>query len=266
MQEIDTSKYLYILGLKPGASFDEIKEARSGWAKILHPDMHGDDEKKKEFAREKFAIMNDSVDQLKKWFEAHPDEKNTPKDQEKSDAGSAQQEQTEESQSTSGSEPGPMDWREWENSRRDEHRKQQSDSLESEIDYRKRMTKDQELKGRKNIAAWAKIVVGVLLVFMFIGQRTDNHSVIERRQAALAQEDQNYQYALSVPGAFGAVAKTREEIDSEHRANVVRIDGAGGGPDGFTQFLTIAGIAAFCWAIVAKRPKDRVRKWIEDGV
>jgi len=266
MQEIDTSKYLYILGLKPGASFDEIKEARSGWAKILHPDMHGDDEKKKEFAREKFAIMNDSVDQLKKWFEAHPDEKNTPKDQEKSDAGSAQQEQTEESQSTSGSEPGPMDWREWENSRRDEHRKQQSDSLESEIDYRKRMTKDQELKGRKNIAAWAKIVVGVLLVFMFIGQRTDNHSVIERRQAALAQEDQNYQYALSVPGAFGAVEKTREEIDSEHRANVVRIDGAGGGPDGFTQFLTIAGIAAYCWAMFAKRPKERIRKWIEDGV
>ena len=56
------------LGLTPGASEEECKEAYKKLLKIHHPDRHGGDPELMKKATEKSARINASYDRLQAWF------------------------------------------------------------------------------------------------------------------------------------------------------------------------------------------------------
>lgn len=259
MQGIETAKFLHILGLKPGATWEEVKDAHKFWTSILHPDVTAAQGKAKSTANDMFAQMNDAKDNLRKWFEDHPESKETP-----GDIGSAE-EAPQADQHASDSDAGPMDWQDWQQTQRDRYRQEQARVVEDEISYLQRRKTESEIRNRKNIIGWARIVAGTVLVFMFIGQHTGNHDAAVRRAMALQEEDARYQYARSTPGAFGPVPLTYEQIESDHRQRVHEIEDANGGGDFVIQVLTLAALGGFVWSLKATAPRERIQKWIQEG-
>jgi DnaJ-domain-containing protein 1 len=57
-----------VLGLSPGASEEECKEAYKKLLKIHHPDRHGKDPEAMKKATEKTSRINAAYDRLEKWF------------------------------------------------------------------------------------------------------------------------------------------------------------------------------------------------------
>jgi len=58
-------KYYEILGLKPGATEEQVKQARRKLAKVWHPDRFPDDSSLKEMAEEKLKEINFAYEYLK---------------------------------------------------------------------------------------------------------------------------------------------------------------------------------------------------------
>jgi hypothetical protein len=64
----DLQKYLEILELAPGASWDEVTQAYRELIKIWHPDRFGHDEKLRVRAEDKSKLLNEAVRQLRRHY------------------------------------------------------------------------------------------------------------------------------------------------------------------------------------------------------
>lgn len=73
------NSYYEILGLKPGASIEEIKQARKELALMLHPDKFSDNLALKSRANEQLKKINQAYEELIKSFSSKNYHTNTPK-------------------------------------------------------------------------------------------------------------------------------------------------------------------------------------------
>lgn len=67
-RETSVSRDLRALDLKPGASFEEIKNAYRELAKVWHPDRFGNDAKLRDRANAKLGEINGAYERLKEHF------------------------------------------------------------------------------------------------------------------------------------------------------------------------------------------------------
>lgn len=65
----DIDRYYNILGLKPGASQEEVKQAYRDLVKVWHPDRFSHDPRLREKAQEKLKEINRSYEQLASFFQ-----------------------------------------------------------------------------------------------------------------------------------------------------------------------------------------------------
>lgn len=106
----ETGKYYKILGIQPGASLDEIKEAYRDLAKVWHPDRFSHDLRLQQKAQEKLKEINEAYSYLGKarssTYKSHSQpESQTWQSQSRDESASTQTDEAQESPSTAYSEP-----------------------------------------------------------------------------------------------------------------------------------------------------------------
>ncbi|MDO8747360.1 MAG: DnaJ domain-containing protein [Thermodesulfovibrionales bacterium] len=81
----DINRYFEILGLKPGASFEEAKEAYKDLVKVWHPDRFAHDPTLQQKAQEKLKEINEAYEKLKAYYAEYSNQP-PPKEEYQSDS------------------------------------------------------------------------------------------------------------------------------------------------------------------------------------
>jgi curved DNA-binding protein CbpA len=168
--------YFRVLGLEPGTSQKDVKEAYRNHLQAFHPDKYPKDSSSQKWATEKLVQVNEANEKLSAFFEKYPD--GQPPGGWTKSAGATSFEQAEPETNSSDS----TNWTAWE--------KKQSTTFESELkDFEEREQKRQEeskkgkaYEDRKKIVFVGKIVLVVVIAAMWIGRSTNSSHKSYTRQ------------------------------------------------------------------------------------
>lgn len=100
----DFRSLLLVFGLAPGATLDEIKARKQFKTRVTHPDIVAPE--LRDQATEEVARLNAAWDEIKAWFEEHPEETATPHDAPPQDAEP-------DNPSEAGNDDGFPDFEDW---------------------------------------------------------------------------------------------------------------------------------------------------------
>lgn len=236
------------LGLKPGATLQQAKDAYRNSVQAFHPDKFPAESSSQKWASERLLVVKDAYEKLQKFFEENPS--GAPpggwKTKDKTGAESASAE----------TEDGSMDWQAWGN-------EQQNSFSEEVAAWEKRQQEREEAKTgqhgitqRHKMLVVGKVVVVAALFLLACGKHTSNADTARHRQEAV----QMWEMRNNLHVGDSMTAQQRDERDQMER------DWAGEDIGANIQLYTLWALTgAAAWLSFAKRPKAVLDKWAQTG-
>jgi len=236
------------LGLKPGATLQQAKDAYRNSVQAFHPDKFPAESSSQKWANERLIVVKDAYEKLQKFFEENPSGSPSGgwKTKDKTGAESASAE----------TEDGSMDWQAWGN--------QQQNSFSEEVKaWEKRQQERDEAKTsqhgktqRQKMLLVGKVVVVAVLFLLACGKHTSNADTARRRQEAV----QIWEMRNNLHVGDTMTAQQREERDQMER------DWTGEDIGANIQLYTLWALTgAAVWLCFAKRPKAVLDNWAQTG-
>ena len=235
------------LGLEPGATLDEVKEAYKFLVQTFHEDKYPAGHMRDK-AKEKMITINEAYDQLKTFFRDNPS--GAPAD------GWTAEQSASSTQETAGSADG-MDWQAWQNKQTNSANDEVKQWQEQEK-VRRETVKTDEAKGqRRAIANWGRVALWAALVVMWSGHGCSGqmHEYTDDQNMKLAWETLQYNQRMGTASQADV-----DRINSMRQ----RYSGDAGGYNGSMIFLYVY-LAGMVYLTFAGKPNKVVTTWIETG-
>ena len=234
------------LGLAPGATLPQVKEAYKHSIQAFHPDKFPAESPSQKWASERLLVVKDAYEKLQKFFEENPSGEPP--------GGWSTQAKTSQGATTSPDEDGSMDWQQFD--------QQIHSNFEEEVKAWEERQKEKEAQQQthsqtaqrhKMLTIGRYVVMGVLFLLLS-GMYSHNAGVTSTRDQWMQEFRMRWGNSPQSPEASEEYHK--EEF-LEHEEDVLRWI-----QYGFLWSLTGVG----CWALFASRPKAVMQTWAETGV
>ncbi len=244
-EERSIEQCLHVLGLEPGATLADVKEAHRFLVQTFHEDKYPAGSTMRDKAREKMVAINDAYDKLKKFFAEHPD--GIPE-------GGWQKQGSQGTTSTDG---GDMDWQAWQN--------QQTSGADSEVKQwqeqekaRRESLKTEEAKTqRKGIANFSLIGAWLVLAVMWMGHGCTGSEHQYSDGSTLNYMREAFEYKRKMGTATQADADRLREATDQWNKDADKNNGS-------MIFLYVM-LAGLIYVTVFKRPNNYIKTWIDTG-
>lgn len=254
--------YLNLLGLAPGATLEQVKEAYKLSLQVFHPDKHPAGSASQKWASERLLVIKDAYEKLKEFYKENPAGElpggwpGTGADpKSKGNAGEA--------------DGGSMDWQTWES-------EQQGSFAEEVKAWEERQKARQEVKldehgkiRRRKALTFTKFAVAGILACLWLGKCTNNQWENASRAQEAADWKARWEYQLETGGtASSAYGQDPQAIAAKAEEEAKRMTDRWGQQDlernaGVVFLWVLTGGSAWLW--FAARPKAVFANWVETG-
>ena len=255
MEQKTIEKHFHILGLEPGASLSEVKEAYRFLVQTFHEDKYPADHPYRERAKNKMIELNDSYGQLKKFFEENPS--GAPA------GGWHQDTAQDEYRGTDDA----MDWKSWQHDQEQSWDSELHEWLASE--QRRRQTqKDEEEKGRRKTIVKTTKCMAIAAFFYLLAGHSASHGAHQLNSAFNTQYlEAKRQYDLETNGtASSAFAMSRSDILAQDNPLIQRQqleDRQEAARNGTSLLMLFALGGALIWVFRSRKAADLIDAFIE---
>jgi len=245
------------LGLEPGATFAEVKEAYRFLVQTFHEDKYPAHSPYKQKAHDKMVELNDAYEKLKKFFQENPSGQ---------PAGGWDTDPSKQTEYRPGAD-GDMDWQSWQKDQEQNWESELKQWYESDLARRNQAKQDEEKKRRQTIVNTTLIGLVIAFVYLVIGHTADHNvrSYTNQMNDALVQD--KFQYDLATRGtANGAYAQTPREIYAQDlplmyaqndRYQKEKDD------NGLSGLMLFGFGGAICWLFLSRKGTSAISSYID---
>jgi curved DNA-binding protein CbpA len=254
----ETEAYFRVLGLEPGASADEVKEAYRHHLQAFHPDKYPPDSSAQKWASEKLIQVKEANEKLVEFFRQYP-EGQPPGGWSNKAAGSSAQDSETSAESTN--------WKEWE--------KRQTSTFDSELkDWeareQKRQSESQKGKAyedRKKVVFFGKLALVIILACLWMGRGTNSAQENYTRQLEAASWREKAIYDAQTRGtSYSPFSLSQDQVRQQNDERAKAMTDRWKSQDGdksFSMIFLVALTGGAIWLFIAKKPKEFLDKWVE---
>lgn len=254
MQFEEFEANLSLLGLAPGATLEQVKEAFKHSLKVFHPDQQPQGSPSQKWASERLLVIKDAYQKLIDFYKENPSGE---------PAGGWSAKKTAESHGDS------MDWQQWETEQKgtfaDEVRAWEERQRERET-----VKLDEHGKIRRGKAlVYSKYAIAAILACLWMGKCTNNQWENASRAQEAADWKARWEYQLQTQGtAFGSYAIDPRVLEGQAKDEAERLKQKWSQEDfdrntGLVLLWVLTGGGA--WLAFASRPKAVFGKWVDTG-
>lgn len=237
------------LGLAPGATLPQVKEAYRHSLQAFHPDKFPAESPSQKWASERLLVVKDAYEKLQKFFEEIPS--GAPP------GGWSTQAKTSQGPTTSPDEDGSMDWQQFdqqihsnfaEEVKAWEERQKQKEAQQQ--------THSQTAQRHKMLTIGRYVVMGVLFLLLS-GMYSHNDGVSRVRDEWEREFRMRWGLEIGSPMTAEAAEELHRQEFLNHEEDVLR----------YVQYFFLWGVTGGgCWLLFASRPKAVMQTWAETGV
>lgn len=236
---------LHLLGLEPGATLEQVKEAFKHSLHAFHPDKYEAGSSSQKWAADRLILVKDAYEKLQAFFKENPAG-------EPPGGWPGAEQKTKSSQGAGDS----MDWQAWETDQQgtfaDELKayeaRQKDLEAEKSIGYAKQQ--------RKTLLGYAKTCSLAILFIFFMGRGCSGAG------KQIGREAEDYAWQGKYPSAeMQATPEAQREKEAIMRRweseDISRKCG---------EILFFAMVGGWCWVVFAPRPKRVLNDWADTGI
>jgi hypothetical protein len=248
-----------VLGLEPGATLAEVKEAYRFLAQTFHADKYPADSPYRQKAHNKMVELNDAYEQLKKFFQENPS--GQPQGGWRSDPPKQDQYRP--------GKGGSMDWQAWQKDQEESWQSELKEWYEADIQRRKQCLDDEEKKRRQTIVKTTKIGLVIAFIYLCIGHTADHglRNTSDQLNDALVRE--KLEYDLATRGtANGAYTESPNQIMNEDLPRIYaqnNRDQKESDANGASTLLLFGVGGAIAWMLFSRKGIATVGNYIDTG-
>ncbi|MGH2506563.1 MAG: J domain-containing protein [Ktedonobacteraceae bacterium] len=259
MSEKTIEQHFRVLGLEPGATLAEVKEAYRFLVQTFHEDKYPPHSTYQEKAHQKMVEINDAYEKLKKFFADNPS--GQPAGGWRTDPGKQAEYRT--------GRDGEMDWQAWQKDQEESWQSEMKEWYEADIQRRKQCIDDEEKKRRQTIVKATKIGLVVAFIYLCIGHTADHSLRTNSNYLNDALVREKLQYDLATHGtANGAYAQSPDQIASQDLPLVYAQnsrDQRESDANGLSTLLLFGVGGAIGWMLFSRKGTAAVGDYIDSG-
>lgn len=235
---------LNLLGLEPGATLEQLKEAFKHSLHAFHPDKYEAGSSSQKWAADRLILVKDAYEKLQVFFKENP-------------AGEPTGGWPGTEQKTKGSqvEGDSMDWQAWESEQQgsfaEELKAYEARQKDTEVEKAKEHSKQQ----RKTLLGYAKACSIAILFIFFMGRGCSGAG----KQIGREGEDWAWQGKYPSPEMQATPEAQREKEAIMRRWEGEDLSRKCG------EILFFAMVGGWCWFVFAPRPKRVLNQWADTG-
>lgn len=246
-----------VLGLEPGATLAEVKEAYRFFVQTFHEDKYPAHSPYKEKAHQKMIEINDAYEKLKTFFQENPSGQ---------PAGGWDTDPGKQTDFRSGND-GEMDWQSWQKNQEDSWNSELKQWYEGDLARRTQAKQEEEKTRRQTIVNTTRIGLVIAFAYLVLGHIGEHNlrSYTNNMNDVLAQD--KLQYDLATHGtASGAYAVPQQQIYAQDLPLIYAQSARSQrekNDDGLTGWFLIGFAGVLSWAFISQKGKAAVSNYID---
>lgn len=254
MQFEQFEAHLNLLGLAPGVTLEQVKEAYKNSLQVFHPDKQPQGSPSQKWATERLLVIKDAYEKLQEFFKQYPSGE--------PDGGWT-------GQKSEGSQGDSLDWQQWEAEQKGTFAEEVA-AWEARQTERETTKLDEHGKCRRGKAlVFTKYAVAAILACLWLGKCTNNQWENASRAQEAADWKARWEYQLQTQGtASGPYAIDPRVLEGQAKEEAERLKQKWTQEDfernsGLVLLWILTGGGA--WLAFAARPKAVFGNWVETG-
>lgn len=257
MEQKSIEHYFHVVGLEPGATLAEVKEAYRFLVQTFHEDKYPADHPYRQRARDKMVELNDACERLEKFFDENPTGEppgGWP--------GSHAQDQSDDGDA--------MDWQSWQKDQQTSWDTELSQWQERERLRLSELKHEGEKHRRKLIANATRLALIAAFVCMLAGHAGSHNTYTTTSTLDNQYLEAKRQYDLATRGtAQGASARSDSELLAEDNpllAKQKEQDRQEAQANGTSQIMLLVLGAFLAWLFLSAKASAFINAWIEGSL
>lgn len=257
MERKTLEHYFHLLGLEPGASLDDVKEAYRFLAQTFHPDKYLADHPFRERALKKMIEINIAYEQLKSFFTERPC------GEPEGGWQTASNERDNEDPRGEG-----MDWQAWQHDQEVSWESELKEWQAQETERRANLKVEEEKKHRQLIVKVSRFGIVAAFLCLLIGHSGSHqmHEVSNGLNDSLLRDKLQYDLATH-DTANGAYSMSNSQIYAQEMPGIVQQQrsSADESSKDSTSFLMLVALAGgIAWFFFSKKANKGVNNWVDN--